>query len=81
MATIESVLHENRLFAPDDAFANQANVLSEESYYSLCKEAEEDYEGFWGGLAREYIQWHKPFTRVLDENNLSISLNGSMMAS
>ena len=66
---IESVLHENRLFAPDDSFANQANLLNQEDYYSLCKDAEEDYEGFWGRLAREYIQWRKPFTRVLDENN------------
>jgi acetyl-CoA synthetase len=69
VATIESVLHENRLFAPDDSFANQANLLNQEDYYSLCKDAEEDYEGFWGRLAREYIQWRKPFTRVLDENN------------
>ena len=69
MATIESVLHENRLFAPDDSFVNQANLLNREDYYSLCKDAEEDYEGFWGRLAREYIQWRKPFTRVLDENN------------
>ena len=69
MTTIESVLNENRLFAPDDSFVNQANLLNKEDYYSLCKDAEEDYEGFWGKLAREYIQWHKPFTRVLDENN------------
>ena len=66
---IESVLHENRLFAPDDSFVNQANLLNREDYYSLCKDAEEDYEGFWERLAREYIQWRKPFTRVLDENN------------
>ena len=69
MATIESVLHENRLFAPDDSFVNQANLLNKEEYYSLCKDAEEDYEGFWGRMAREYIQWHKPFTKVLDKNN------------
>ena len=69
MTTIESVLHENRLFAPDDSFVNQANLLNKEDYYSLCKDAEEDYEGFWERLAREYIQWRKPFTRVLDENN------------
>jgi len=69
VVTIESVLNENRLFAPDDSFVNQANLLNKEDYYSLCKDAEEDYEGFWGKLAREYIQWHKPFTRVLDENN------------
>ncbi len=69
MTTIESVLHETRLFAPNDAFVSQANLLSEEAYHALCREAEEDYLDFWGKLAREHIRWHKPFTRVLDENN------------
>ncbi len=69
MTTIESVLHENRLFAPDDTLASQANLSSAEAYHALCREAEEDYLGFWGKLAREHILWHKPFTRVLDENN------------
>jgi len=69
VTTIESVLHENRLFAPDDTLASQANLSSAEAYHALCREAEEDYLGFWGKLAREHILWHKPFTRVLDENN------------
>ncbi len=69
MTTIESVLHETRLFAPEDTFASQANLSSAEAYHALCREAEEDYLGFWSKLAREYILWHKPFTRVLDENN------------
>ncbi|MCH6584860.1 MAG: acetate--CoA ligase [Proteobacteria bacterium] len=69
MTTIESVLHETRLFAPDDTLASQANLSSAEAYHALCREAEEDYLGFWGKLAREHILWHKPFTRVLDENN------------
>ncbi len=68
MTTIESVLHETRLFAPNDVFVSQAK-LSEEAYHALCREAEEDYLDFWSKLAREHIQWHKPFTRVLDENN------------
>lgn len=69
MTTIESVLHETRLFAPDDTLASQANLSSAEAYHALCREAEEDYLGFWGKLAREHILWHKPFTRVLNENN------------
>jgi len=69
VTTIESVLHETRLFAPDDTLASQANLSSAEAYHALCREAEEDYLGFWGKLAREHILWHKPFTRVLDENN------------
>ena len=40
-----------------------------DAYWALCKEAEEDYEGFWGKLARENVLWHKPFTKVLDETN------------
>jgi len=69
VTTIESVLHETRLFVPEDTFASQANLSSAEAYHALCREAEEDYLGFWSKLAREYILWHKPFTRVLDENN------------
>ena len=69
MATIESVLHETRLFAPNDSFVSQANLLNEEACQALCREAEKDYLGFWGKLAQEHIQWHKPFTRVLDESN------------
>jgi len=69
VATIESVLHETRLFAPNDSFVSQANLLNEEACQALCREAEKDYLGFWGKLAQEHIQWHKPFTRVLDESN------------
>jgi acetyl-CoA synthetase len=40
-----------------------------DAYNALCAEAERDFEGFWGRLAREHLLWHKPFTRVLDESN------------
>ncbi|MDP2196973.1 MAG: acetate--CoA ligase, partial [Sulfurimicrobium sp.] len=46
----------------------QANVPGIASYNALCAQAEQDYEGFWGGLAREHIEWKKPFTQVLDES-------------
>ncbi|MFH1494222.1 MAG: acetate--CoA ligase [Pseudomonadota bacterium] len=68
MASIESVLHETRVFPPSEEFQAQANVSGIESYNALCAEAERDYEGFWGRLAREHIEWKKPFTQVLDEN-------------
>jgi len=69
MASIESILHETRLFPPSDAFQAQANVSGIESYRALCAQAEQDYEGFWGAQARENLLWHKPFTQVLDESN------------
>ncbi len=68
MATIESILQENRVFAPSPAFVAQANVPGMEAYRALCAKAEADYEGFWGELARSLIHWHKPFTQVLDES-------------
>ncbi|WP_029148586.1 acetate--CoA ligase [Methylophilus sp. 5] len=67
--SIESVLHERRVFAPDKAFANQATVASMEEYQRLCQEAAQDYEGFWAKLARELLIWHKPFTKTLNEDN------------
>src|SRR5688500_18627178 len=66
--TIESVLHENRVFPPAEAFVRQANVSGMDAYRKLYAEAERDFTGFWGRLAQEHVLWHKPFTRVVDES-------------
>jgi len=66
--TIETVLHEKRVFPPNPALARQAAIPSMDAYRKLCAEAEQDFEGFWGRLGRENVLWHKPFTRVLDES-------------
>ena len=65
---IESVLTENRVFHPSEAFKAQANVSGLDAYNALCAEAEADYEGFWAKLARELLVWHKPFTKTLNES-------------
>lgn len=67
--SIESVLHENRIFKPSATFQQAAAVPSMDVYNALCKEAEDDYEGFWARLARELIVWHKPFTKTLNQEN------------
>src|SRR5512134_936062 len=69
MSTIESVLQENRIFAPSPAFVAQANISGMDAYHALCAEAERDFSGFWSRLGREQLLWHKPFTKVLDESN------------
>jgi len=69
VSAIKSILHETRIFPPSADFVRQANLAGMERYEALCAEAEKDLRGFWGRLAREYIVWHKPFTRVLDESN------------
>ncbi|MEX0958493.1 MAG: acetate--CoA ligase [Burkholderiales bacterium] len=69
MSTIESVLQENRVFAPAADFVKQANVSGMAAYQAMCDEAERDYEGFWAKLAREHMLWQKPFNKVLDQSN------------
>lgn len=64
----ESLLHEERSFEPSSDFSAKANIKSMEEYQTLCKKAEDDYEGFWGDLAKKYIDWTKPFTKVLNES-------------
>ena len=66
--TIESTLQENRLFEPSKGFASNS-PMSADALASLYQKAEDDYEGFWGDLARKEIAWVKPFTKTLDESN------------
>jgi len=67
-STIESVLQEKRVFPPAPEFVRKANIPGMEAYRELVAEAERDFSGFWGRLARENLQWSKPFTQVLDES-------------
>jgi acetyl-CoA synthetase len=67
--SIESVSHENRIFEPSAEFIKSAAVSGMEAYTQLCKEANDDYEGFWAKLARELLIWDKPFTKTLNEEN------------
>lgn len=69
MSSIESVMHETRLFEASDALKAKAAIPSMQAYQALCDEAERDYEGFWAKLARELLDWKKPFTQVLDDSN------------
>ena len=69
MSAIESVLRENRVFAPSASATAGAAISGMDAYRALVAEAERDYEGFWAKLARETLAWHKPFSKVLDESN------------
>ncbi|HJS03656.1 MAG TPA: acetate--CoA ligase [Variovorax sp.] len=67
-STIESVLIENRVFPPDARAAKGARIDSMAAYEALCKEAADDFEGFWARQAKANVVWTKPFTRTLDES-------------
>ncbi|MFM0068552.1 acetate--CoA ligase [Paraburkholderia aspalathi] len=68
MSAIESVLQEHRVFPPSAEAAAGASISGMDAYRALAAEAERDYEGFWGRLARETLSWNKPFSKVLDES-------------
>ena len=66
---IESVMHENRVFNPPKTLSENAYVKNLEEYQRLCDAAEADYEGYWGNLAKNLIEWKKPFTKILNEDD------------
>ena len=64
---INSVLTENRLFKPSAEFTAKARIKADD-LAALNKQAEDDYEGFWATQAKQYIDWHTPFTKTLDDS-------------
>ena len=64
--TIESVLQEQRIFAPPAELAASARIGSLAAYRALCSKADRDPDGFWGDLARSQLHWFEPFDSVLD---------------
>jgi acetyl-CoA synthetase len=66
--TITSVLQEGRSFLPSKEFQARARISSLEQYERIREEARHHPEAFWGKKAREYLQWQKDFTRILDWN-------------
>ena len=65
-AGIESVLHEERCFAPPTDVQQQARIGGMAAYTALAEEAQRDLQGFWGRLARQELHWFEPFQEVLD---------------
>jgi acetyl-CoA synthetase len=61
-AAIEALLEEKRTFPPPEDFRAGAIIRDDEVY----RRAEEDFEGFWAELAREFIGWFKEPTQALE---------------
>ena len=71
MASTETshVPFELKLYPPPASAVQGAHVSGMAAYDKLCAEAEADYAGYWARLAREFVTWKTPFTKVLDESN------------
>jgi acetyl-CoA synthetase len=78
--TIETLLHEERMYAPSPEFVAQANVSDPDIY----RRAEEDPVAFWGSQAgviewfkkpTETLQWNPPFARWFADGELNACYN------
>jgi acetyl-CoA synthetase len=47
MSSIESNVTESRVFPPSDAVVKKATISGMAAYEALCKEADQDYAGYW----------------------------------
>ncbi|MBT5229446.1 MAG: acetate--CoA ligase [Methylococcales bacterium] len=65
--TIQSVLQEHRTFKPSAEFSQNSRFPDPASIEALYKHASTDHTGFWAELANTQINWHKPFTKTLDD--------------
>ncbi|WP_020651107.1 acetate--CoA ligase [Solimonas variicoloris] len=63
---IQSVLSENRVFAPRPEFVAKAR-LDADRLAALHAAAARDHVGFWADLAKKELSWQTPFTRALDD--------------
>lgn len=61
---IDSLLHEERRFAPSPDFAKNAIATP-----ALYEAASADRLEFWADQSRTLLHWHTPFTKILDWSN------------
>ena len=65
---IESILNESRSFAPSKDFVGRANIDKEKAE-ELNKQALKSHTEYWARLAKDQLQWFRPFSNILDESN------------
>jgi len=62
---INSLLKEDRVFAPQEEFSSHAHIKSREEYDRIYRRSVEDPEGFWAEIAGE-LDWFRPWDKVLE---------------
>lgn len=65
---LQSVLKEDRSFAPSEEFAKRAHVSGMNAYRERYEQSIRDPESFWAGVAGE-LHWFKKWDKVLDESD------------
>jgi acetyl-CoA synthetase len=82
--SIESILHESRMFPPPKEFAESAYIKSFEEYEKIYNEAAKDPVAFWAKQAEALdwfqkwdtaLEWNEPFAKWFVGGRLNISYN------
>jgi acetyl-CoA synthetase len=63
--TFESLMREDRLFAPPEAFSAKAWIKSESEYEAMYRRSVEQPEAFWQDVAGE-LEWFLPWRTVME---------------
>jgi acetyl-CoA synthetase len=64
-SSIESILHETRVFKPARPFAKAAHISSLAQYKKLYRESIQSPEKFWARQAKSELVWFRPWKKVL----------------
>ena len=82
--SIESILHEDRVFPPPPEFSAKAHIKSMEQYLQMYQESIDDPEKFWAKVARQLHwfkrwktvrEWNRPFAKWFVGGKTNISYN------
>ena len=66
-ANIESIMQENRSFAPAASFTAKAHVNSQEQYDRMYRKSIDHPQEFWAEMAGD-LAWLTPYSHVLDDS-------------
>ena len=82
--SIESVLHEDRVFEPPSDFSEHSHISSFSEYEKIYDEAAQDPVGFWESVAKGLhwfehwhtaLEWNEPFAKWFVGGKTNVSYN------
>ncbi|NNE66935.1 MAG: acetate--CoA ligase [Pyrinomonadaceae bacterium] len=82
--SIESILHEDRVFEPDSDFSQNAHIKSFADFEKLYKQAADDPVAYWEDIARNLhwfkhwdkaLEWEEPFSKWFIGGTTNVSYN------
>jgi acetyl-CoA synthetase len=62
-------MSELKIYQPPEQLVKGAAVSGMAAYQKLVAEAAADHEAYWGRLAKEFLSWKTPFTKVLNDSD------------